>query len=53
MKKLYGYASGPGIRHAGDKPRADVTKDEALFMLDACAAIASYLWRKHIAAKGP
>lgn len=52
LSELYGYTSdAQGIRHAlldGDK--ADVTIDEAVFMLGACASFASYLWRKHQAA---
>lgn len=46
---LYGYTSNEqGIRHAllnGDG--TDVGKDEAIFMIGACASFASYLWRKH------
>ena len=47
--KLYGYSSNEqGIRHALiDKPEATVGKDEAVFMLGACASFASYLWRKN------
>jgi len=47
--KLYGYTSDEeGIRHALlDKPKADVGQDEAVFMLGACAAFSSYLFRKH------
>lgn len=52
FSKLYGYTSDEqGIRHAlldGDK--TNVTVDEAVFMLGACASFASYLWRKHKAA---
>ena len=51
---LYGYTSNEqGIRHAllnGDG--ADVGKDEAIFMIGACASFASYLWRKHQADSG-
>ena len=52
FSKLYGYTSDEhGIRHAllleGE---ANVTADEALLMLGACASFASYLWRKHQAA---
>ena len=49
FSKLYGYASDEkGIRHSLlDKTEANVTNDEALFMLGACASFASYLWRKH------
>ncbi len=51
FSKLYGYASDEqGIRHALlDQPNAAVGRDEAVFMLGACASFASYLWRKHIA----
>lgn len=47
--KLYGYTSDEkGIRHALlDDKEASVGKDEALFMLGACASFATYLWRKH------
>ena len=47
--KLYGYSSDEqGIRHAlFDRPEATVGKDEAVFMLGACASFASYLWRKN------
>ena len=47
--ELYGYTSGEqGIRHALlDQTKARVGQDEAVFMLGACAAFASYLWRKH------
>ena len=48
---LYGYTSDEkGIRHAllnNDEARVD--RDDAVFMLGACAAFASYLWRKHSA----
>ena len=49
ISKLYGYTSDEqGIRHALlDKAAANVTIDEAVFMLGACASFASYLWRKH------
>lgn len=52
LGSLYDYASAePGIRHAlAAEGEAKVTKDEALFMLGACAAWANYLWRKHKAA---
>ena len=54
FNKLYGYTSREqGIRHALlDNAKANVTIDEAVFMLGACASFASYLWRKHMAAKG-
>lgn len=50
--KLYGYTSDePGIRHALlDQPDARVGQDEAVFMLGACAAFASFLWSKHTGA---
>ena len=52
LDKLYGYTLGEqGIRHALlEKAEADVTVDEAVFFLGACASFASYLWRKHQAA---
>ena len=51
FSRLYGYTSDEqGIRHASlghaDTP---VGKDEAVFMLGACASFASYLWRRHVA----
>ena len=54
ISNLYGYTSDEqGIRHALlDKGQADVTIHEAVFMLGTCASFASYLWRKHMAAKG-
>ena len=47
FEKLYGYTSDEeGIRHplinCSESPSG---RDEALFMLSACAAFASYLWR--------
>ena len=50
--KLYGYTSNEeGIRHALlNKPEANVTIDEAVFMLGVCASFASYLSRKNLAA---
>ena len=55
ISKLYGYTSDEqGIRHALlDRGQANVTIDEAVFMLGACASFASYLWRKHKAATAP
>ena len=55
ISKLYGYTSDEqGVRHALlDKAQANVTIDEAVFMLGACASFASYLWRKHKAANAP
>lgn len=49
LSTLYGYTSGEqGIRHALlDSDQPNVTIDEAVFMLGACASFASYLWRKH------
>ena len=44
---LYGYTSDePGIRHALLDDESQVTADEAIFMIGACAAFCSYLWRK-------
>ena len=47
FNKLYGYTSDEqGIRHALiDRPDSPSGRDEALFMLSACASFASYLWR--------
>ena len=55
LGNLYDYASDePGIRHAlAAEGEANVTKDEALFMLGACASWANYLWRRHKAASTP
>ncbi len=49
--KLYGYTSDEqGIRHALlDSSTANVSIDEAVFMLGACASFASYLSRKYAA----
>ena len=51
FSKLYGYTSDQqGIRHALlDQTDPQVGQDEAVFMLGACAAFASYLSRKHAA----
>ena len=47
FSSLYGYTSDePGIRHALLDDKSQVTADEAIFMLGACAAFCSYLWRK-------
>lgn len=48
FSNLYGYTSDQqGIRHALlDRDTADVSMDEAVFMLGACASFASYLARK-------
>ena len=44
---LYGYTSDePGIRHALLDDESNVTQDEAIYMIGACAAFCSYLWRK-------
>ena len=50
-KRLYGYTSDEqGVRHALlDRKVSRVGRDEAVFMLGACASFASYLWRKHAA----
>lgn len=55
LSSLYGYTSGEhGIRHALlDSDQPNVTVDEAVFMLGACASFANYLWRKHEAADTP
>ena len=49
FNKLYGYTSDEeGIRHpliTGSTSLAG--KDEAVFMLGACASFTSYLWRRH------
>ena len=49
LSKIYGYTSNePGIRHGlRGSTEANVSQDEAVFMLGACASFASYLWRKH------
>lgn len=49
LKNLYWYTSDEqGVRHALlEREVASVGKDEAIFMLGACASFASYLWRKH------
>lgn len=51
FQKLYGYTNAdPGIRHALlDQHKASAGRDEAVFMLGACASFASYLWRRHVA----
>ena len=55
FSKLYGYTSDEeGIRHALlDSGQSKPQLDEAVFMLGACAAFASYLSRKHAAPKQP
>ena len=47
FSKLYGNTlDEKGIRHALiDKPDSPLGRDEALFMLGACASFASNLWR--------
>lgn len=47
FNKLYGYTSDEeGIRHAlMDSSDSPSGRDEAVFMLGACASFASYLWR--------
>ena len=49
--KIYGYTSDEeGVRHSlSDQDQPNVGRDEAVFMLGACASFASYLWRKHLA----
>ncbi len=49
FSKLYGYTSNEeGIRHSLINAAASPAgRDEAVFMLGACASFASYLWRKH------
>ncbi len=51
LSKLYGYTSNEqGIRHALlDQAKAQVGRDEAVFMLGACASFASFLWRRNAA----
>ena len=48
FSKLYGYASNEeGIRHSlAYGPESPAGRDEAVFMLGACASFASYLWRR-------
>lgn len=51
---LYGYTSDePGIRHALLEDESKVTQDEAIYMIGACAAFCSYLWRKFGSQDGP
>ena len=49
IDKLYGYTSGEeGIRHPLiEATESPVGRDEAVFMLGACASFSSYLWRKY------
>ena len=47
FRALYGYTSDEdGVRHASMEDESNVTQDEAIFMIGACAAFCSYLWRK-------
>lgn len=48
FNRLYGYTSDEqGIRHALlDSSTSAVGRDEAVFMLGACASFSSYLWRR-------
>ena len=47
LSSLYGYTSDePGVRHALLDDESKVTQDEAIYMIGACAAFCSYLWRK-------
>jgi hypothetical protein len=44
LDKLYAYTNGPdGIRHALVDDAADVTVDDARFMVVTCSAFANYL----------
>jgi hypothetical protein len=44
IDKLYAYANGPeGIRHSLFEGAADVTVNDARFMLIACSAFSNYL----------
>ena len=49
FSRLYGYTSDEeGIRHPLiENATSPVGRDEAVFMLGACASFASYLWRRH------
>ena len=49
FSRLYGYTSDEeGIRHALlTNAASPAGRDEAVFMLGACASFASYLWRRH------
>jgi hypothetical protein len=50
--KLYGYTSdAQGVRHALIDQAAAVDRDDAIFMLTACAAFSSYLVNKATGAK--
>lgn len=53
FKQFYAYTSKPGIRHGrSTKEPPNVGRDEAVFMLGACASFASYLCRKQQALPG-
>ena len=49
IEKLYAFASDEeGVRHSlTDNAVSSVGRDEAVFMLGACASASSYLWRKY------
>ena len=50
MQNIWNYTNqrNTGIRHGSPEPTDEnVGVEEALFMLGTCAAVASYLWRKH------
>ena len=50
IQKIWNYTNqkNAGIRHGSpDLSGNNVGQNEALFMLGACASVASYLWRKH------
>ena len=49
FSRLYGYTSDEeGIRHPLiENATSPVGRDEALFMLGACASFSSYRWRRH------
>ena len=51
FSKIYGYTNDEqGIRHALlDAETANVSQDEAMFMLGVCASFSSYLSRKQLA----
>ena len=53
-KKLYWYTSDEeGVRHALlDREGSRAGRDEAVFMLGACASFASFLWRKNSTGEG-
>ncbi|MDE2926819.1 MAG: hypothetical protein OXT71_10520 [Acidobacteriota bacterium] len=48
MENIWTYTNQAGVRHGSPEPTGEyVGLEEALFMLGTCAAVASYLWRKH------